>query len=52
MAMVYGGRPTSLPSQVLTFHSSAKWNQHFDALKQTNKLVCLGTVLWLIIVSY
>ncbi|KAK7348550.1 hypothetical protein VNO80_23108 [Phaseolus coccineus] len=47
MAMVYGGRPTSLPSQVLTFHSSAKWNQHFDALKQTNKLMVVDfTASW------
>ncbi|BAT74585.1 thioredoxin H2-like [Vigna umbellata] len=47
MAMVYGGRTTSLPSQVLTFHSSAKWNDHFDALKQTNKLMVVDfTASW------
>ena len=52
MAMVYGGRTTSLPSQVLTFHSSTKWNEHFDAFKKTNKLVCSETVFWLISVAY
>ncbi|CAJ1939948.1 unnamed protein product [Sphenostylis stenocarpa] len=47
MAMVYGDRSTSFSSQVLTFHSSAKWNAHFDALKQTNKLMVVDfTASW------
>lgn len=27
------------PSQILTFHSTAKWKAHFEASKETNKLV-------------
>lgn len=28
-------------SQVIAFHSSTKWKLHFDALKDTNKLVTI-----------
>ncbi|RDX63847.1 Thioredoxin H2 [Mucuna pruriens] len=38
---------SSESSQVLTFHSTAKWNAHFDALKQTNKLMVINfTASW------
>lgn len=28
-------------SNILTFHTTDKWNAHFKAVKETNKLVCL-----------
>ncbi|KAK2374972.1 thioredoxin H2 [Trifolium repens] len=28
-------------SHVLTFHSTAKWNAHFEAFKETNKLMVI-----------
>lgn len=31
----------SKKGQVIAFHSSAKWKQHFEASKQTSKLVHL-----------
>ncbi|NP_001238074.1 uncharacterized protein LOC100527572 [Glycine max] len=46
MAMAYVAR-SSESSQVLTFHSTAKWNAHFDALKQANKLMVVDfTASW------
>jgi thioredoxin 1 len=27
------------PNLILTFHSTAKWKAHFEASKETNKLV-------------
>lgn len=36
---LYVNRPSN-PSHVLTFHSTAKWNAHFAAFKETDKLVC------------
>ncbi|OIT21894.1 PREDICTED: thioredoxin H2-like [Nicotiana attenuata] len=34
-------------SQVIAFHSSTKWKLHFDALKDTNKLVVIDfTATW------
>ncbi|MCD7453214.1 hypothetical protein HAX54_020088 [Datura stramonium] len=34
-------------SQVIAFHSSAKWKLHFDSLKDTNKLVVIDfTATW------
>ncbi|KAK7309557.1 hypothetical protein RJT34_06379 [Clitoria ternatea] len=33
--------------RILTFHSNAKWKAHFDASKQTNKLMVLDfTATW------
>ncbi|KAK7386942.1 hypothetical protein VNO78_27332 [Psophocarpus tetragonolobus] len=46
MAMAYAIR-SSESSQVLTFQTTAKWNAHFDALKQTNKLMVVDfTASW------
>ncbi|TKY58787.1 Thioredoxin H2 [Spatholobus suberectus] len=45
--MAYAGRSLESSSQVLTFHSTAKWNAHFDALKETNKLIVVDfTASW------
>ncbi|MED6155614.1 hypothetical protein PIB30_006787 [Stylosanthes scabra] len=34
-------------SRILTFHSSAKWKAHFDASKETNKLMVIDfTATW------
>ncbi|KAK7362142.1 hypothetical protein VNO77_04245 [Canavalia gladiata] len=44
--MTYAVR-SSESSQVLTIHSTAKWDAHFDALKQTNKLMVIDfTASW------
>lgn len=32
---------SSEPSNILSFHTSAKWNAHYKALKETNKLMVL-----------
>ncbi|CAK8536853.1 unnamed protein product [Lathyrus sativus] len=38
---------SSEPSHVQTFHSTAKWNAHFDAIKQTDKLMVIDfTAKW------
>ncbi|MED6177648.1 hypothetical protein PIB30_100069 [Stylosanthes scabra] len=38
---------TTSSSQVLTFHSTAKWNAHFGALKETDKLMVIDfTATW------
>ncbi|XP_058777242.1 thioredoxin H2-like [Vicia villosa] len=38
---------SSEPSHVQTFHSTAKWNDHFDAIKQTDKLMVIDfTAKW------
>ncbi|MED6157458.1 hypothetical protein PIB30_118972 [Stylosanthes scabra] len=38
---------SSSSSQILTFHSSAKWKAHFDASKLTNKLMVIDfTATW------
>ncbi|CAL0315145.1 unnamed protein product [Lupinus luteus] len=35
------------PSLILTFHSTAKWKAHFDASKETNKLMVIDfTATW------
>ncbi|OIW04782.1 hypothetical protein TanjilG_06371 [Lupinus angustifolius] len=35
------------PSLILTFHSNAKWKAHFDASKETNKLMVIDfTATW------
>lgn len=34
--------PAVKNSQVLEFHSSAKWKSHFEASKETSKLVTLN----------
>ncbi|XP_004489966.1 thioredoxin H2-like [Cicer arietinum] len=35
------------PSQILTFHSTAKWKAHFEASKETNKLMVIDfTATW------
>ncbi|TKY69744.1 Thioredoxin H2 [Spatholobus suberectus] len=34
-------------SSILTFHTTAKWNAHFKAIKETNKLMVLDfTATW------
>lgn len=43
---VYVDRSTE-SSHVLTFHSTAKWNAHFEAFKETNKLMVIDfTAKW------
>ncbi|AES96502.1 putative monodehydroascorbate reductase (NADH) [Medicago truncatula] len=43
---VYIDRSTE-SSHVLTFHSTAKWNAHFEAFKETNKLMVIDfTAKW------
>ncbi|KAL2233581.1 thioredoxin H2 [Sesamum indicum] len=43
---VYGTSPTT-KGQVITFHSSSKWKVHFEALKQTSKLIVIDfTASW------
>ncbi|KAL9328047.1 hypothetical protein ACSQ67_003050 [Phaseolus vulgaris] len=37
----YSTPKTDSNSNLLTFHSTDKWNAHFKAVKETNKLVCL-----------
>ncbi|MED6213467.1 hypothetical protein PIB30_093686 [Stylosanthes scabra] len=38
---------SSSSSQILTFHSTAKWKAHFDASKLTNKLMVIDfTATW------
>ncbi|XP_057448347.1 thioredoxin H2-like [Lotus japonicus] len=38
---------SSESSNILTFHSTAKWNAHFDAFKQTDKLMVIDfTAKW------
>ncbi|XP_004489964.1 thioredoxin H2 [Cicer arietinum] len=43
---LYVNRPSN-PSHVLTFHSTAKWNAHFAAFKETDKLMVIDfTAKW------
>ncbi|XP_061336992.1 thioredoxin H2-like [Gastrolobium bilobum] len=38
---------SSEPSHILTFHSTAKWNAHFNANKKTDKLMVIDfTATW------
>ncbi|RDX79730.1 Thioredoxin H2 [Mucuna pruriens] len=38
---------SSHSSQILTFHSTAKWKAHFEASKETNKLMVIDfTATW------
>ncbi|KAK7307149.1 hypothetical protein VNO77_39963 [Canavalia gladiata] len=38
---------SSHSSHILTFHSTAKWKAHFDASKETNKLMVIDfTATW------
>ncbi|CAI8587795.1 unnamed protein product [Vicia faba] len=40
-------RSSSHASPILTFHSTAKWKAHFEASKQTNKLMVIDfTAAW------
>ncbi|CAI9092746.1 OLC1v1028073C2 [Oldenlandia corymbosa var. corymbosa] len=39
--------PSQKKPQVIAFHSSAKWKVHFEALKQTSKLIVIDfTASW------
>ncbi|KAI3467411.1 hypothetical protein Pfo_024074 [Paulownia fortunei] len=41
------GTPPTKKGQVIAFHSSAKWKIHFEASKQTSKLIVLDfTASW------
>ncbi|KAF7809193.1 thioredoxin H2 [Senna tora] len=46
MGMGYVNR-SSKPSNILSFHYTAKWNAHFDASKESNKLMVIYfTAIW------
>ncbi|KAL2349313.1 hypothetical protein Fmac_003313 [Flemingia macrophylla] len=43
----YFDRSSVSSTNILSFHSTAKWNAHFKALKETNKLMVLDfTATW------
>ncbi|XP_061342462.1 thioredoxin H2-like [Gastrolobium bilobum] len=44
--VMYGDSSSESP-HVLTFHSTAKWNAHYDAFKETDKLMVIDfTASW------
>lgn len=45
VSLLFGGGAASIESessQVLTFSSSARWQLHFNEIKESSKLVCVS----------
>lgn len=40
-AIISNNSSPAKKTQIITFHSSAKWKIHFEAAKQTDKLVII-----------